>query len=278
MPRTSDWLLDCVIYIYDSLEGAKKNDERVGGSGFLAAVRLEQNPSSFQIYAVTAAHVIQSAGTPFLRLNKRFEESVQVLEAPANTWTQHRDGDDITVCSLDISTQELRTLCIETERFVTKDTMATEDIGLGDDVFMVGRFVHHSGGETQNIPSLRFGNISVMNRQPIKRRDGILQESFLVECHSVPGYSGSPVFVYKRQFQEHKQVNPFQVYSDGFWLLGIDWCHLSDSAKVFDKQCEQEGSTNYAVRINTGMAGVIPAWKILEIINSEEAVRQRRKG
>jgi hypothetical protein len=63
MPRTSDWFLDSVIYIYNSQQAASENDERVGGSGFLTAVRLEQNPNIFQIYAVTAAHVIQGAGT-----------------------------------------------------------------------------------------------------------------------------------------------------------------------------------------------------------------------
>jgi hypothetical protein len=65
-------------------------------------------------------------------------------------------------------------------------------------------------------------------------------------------------------------VNPFQVFSEGFWLLGVDWCHLTDSARVTEKYDQDEIVTNYSVRMNSGMAGVIPAWKILEILNSDE--------
>jgi hypothetical protein len=135
---------------------------------------------------------------------------------------------------------------------------------------MVGRFIHHSDGAAQNIPTVRFGNIAMMNRQPIRRDDGVLQESFLVEARSMPGYSGSPVFAYKHGFEAHERVNPFQVFSEGFWLLGIDWCHLSESATVFEERDNAKASTNYSVSMNSGMAGVIPAWKILEILNSDE--------
>jgi hypothetical protein len=177
MPRTSDWFLDCVFYIYNSELAANENDERVGGSGFLVAKRRPDNPSAFQIFGVTAAHVISGAKTPFLRFNKRFENEIQVLEVSKSKWKQHFGGDDISVARLEISPHVYRTLCIETERFVTDDVLTEKDIGIGDNVFMVGRFVHHSGGVAQNIPSVRFGNIAMMNRQRIRRDDGALQET-----------------------------------------------------------------------------------------------------
>ena len=249
-----------------------ENDVRAGGSGFLAAALLEGLPTVFQFYAVTAAHVIRKAQTPFLRLNKRFSQGVEVIEAPVKSWVQHFSGDDISLCPVQISSKELRTLGIETQRFVTSDIVATEDVGVGDDVFMVGRFAQHSGSKTQNIPAVRFGNISAMPTEPIERDDGIKQESFLVECRSVPGFSGSPVFIYKRGFELTPQVSPItgaknvrqdgvrQLVSDSYWLLGMDWCHLQDATKT-----------------NTGMAGVIPAWKILEVINSDDFVNQRKQ-
>jgi hypothetical protein len=274
MPRTSDYFLDCVLYIYGSRPSAVENDEKVGGSGFLAAAEVEGFSKVFQFYAVTAAHVIRKSKTPFLRLNKRFSEEIEVIEAPASSWVQHSDGDDISVCPLQFSSARLKTLGIETGRFVTSDIMATEDIGIGDDVFMVGRFAQHSGSRTRNIPVVRFGNISTMPGEPIERPDGIKQESFLVECRSIPGHSGAPVFIYKPQdFEPPNQVSPItglkvvqwngvrQLISNSYWLLGIDWCHLQDPE----------------TKSNTGMAGVIPAWKILEVLNSAELVKKRRQ-
>ena len=279
MPRTSNFFLDCVFYIYDSQQAAMAN-KRVGGSGFLAAVRFEENPLQFEIYAVTAAHVLkgllQNGGNPFLRMNMRCEQKIEVIETPATAWVKHPNADDIAVCPLRISTMRLKSLCVETDRFLTKVTIEDEDIGIGDEVFMVGRFAHHSGDETQNIPALRFGNIAMMDRQPIHREDGIIQESFLVECRSIPGYSGSPVFAYKRNFEEQPRVSPFQGYSKGWWLLGVDWCHLQDTGYVREKKAGKETTRKSFVEVSTGMAGVIPAWKILEVFSTEELVKQRQ--
>jgi hypothetical protein len=203
-------------------------------------------------------------------MNKR-PGDVEIIEAPATSWEQHPNGDDVSVVPLQLNTAELKALGIETTRFVTVDIMETEDIGIGDDVFMLGRFAQHSGSKSQNIPVARFGNISAMPTEPLLREDGIKQESFLVECRSVPGHSGAPVFIYKRQLFEQQGEENFlgqrvvrwdgvkQLMSRSYWLLGIDWCHLQDRA----------------TKANTGMAGVIPAWKILELLNSERLVKRR---
>jgi hypothetical protein len=273
MPRTADFFLDCALYIYGSNETALENSPREGGSGFLAAARVEAESLFLQYYAVTAAHVVYGAKTPFIRVNKRFSNEIEVVEAPASSWIQHPNGDDVSVCPLNLQTAELRTLGIETSRFVTADIIETEDIGIGDDVFMLGRFAQHSGSKTQNIPVARFGNIATMAIEPLLSEGGIRQESFLVECRSVPGHSGAPVFVYKRSLFEQPGEKNFlgqrivkwdgakQLMSHSYWLLGIDWCHLHDPI----------------TKANTGMAGVIPAWKILDIINSEPLVQQRRE-
>ena len=51
-------------------------------------------------------------------------------------------------------------------------------------------------GGQKNTPSARFGNMSMMPEKPIRRADGILQESYLLEMRSINGYSGSPAFVH----------------------------------------------------------------------------------
>src|SRR5271170_5484166 len=104
---------------------------------------------------------------------------------------------------------------IQTQLFVPEDEMALSDsrlrrvprppsepprldleIGPGEDVFMVGRFIDHDGKDA-NIPSVRFGNISTLP-QPIEQPSGSTNnKSFILDLHSRTGYSGSPVFVYR---------------------------------------------------------------------------------
>ncbi len=82
---------------------------------------------------------------------------------------------------------------------VTPKLIQDYDLGIGDDVYTVGRFVNHDGKQRNN-PVVRFGNIAQMPIEPIKQDDGHLQDSYLVECKSVAGYSGSPVFAYVPPF------------------------------------------------------------------------------
>ena len=78
---------------------------------------------------------------------------------------------------------------------VTREYKEHDKIGPGDDAFMVGRFVSHQG-LNKSVPAVRFGNIS-MDPAPIKQVNGELADSYCIDMRSRPGYSGSPVFVYR---------------------------------------------------------------------------------
>ncbi len=83
------------------------------------------------------------------------------------------------VFPLDIDLTALVISQIEFKDFVTPDLIADEDIGIGDDTVMVGRFVSHEGKQ-RNSPSVRFGNIAMMNGETVYNAElGINQESFL---------------------------------------------------------------------------------------------------
>jgi hypothetical protein len=90
---------------------------------------------------------------------------------------------------------------------------ATEDfrIGIGDTVAMLGSLIGHDG-KVRNSPIARFGTIAMMPGDKIKNLFGADQETYLVECHSIPGFSGSPVFLF---------LNTFTRSIGGLPLLGI---------------------------------------------------------
>lgn len=142
---------------------------------------------------------------------------------------------------------------------------------------MVGRFIGHDGKQ-RNTPSVRFGNIAMMPLEPLLHERGHKQESYLVEARSLPGYSGSPVFVWSpsltarpKSVGESGKEEYAITEAFGPWLLGIDWCHLLTREPVREKgEDEKPTQQGWFVRSNSGMAGVIPIWKLDELLDIDE--------
>jgi hypothetical protein len=98
---------------------------------------------------------------------------------------------------------------------------------------------------------------------------------------SIAGFSGSPVIVRipsrraARQIPITKYV-PYDPDNDWHMLLGIDCGHSSDrDAALYHQDRTDEPLEEYKIEYNTGLAIVIPAWKLQEIIDSPEATKMR---
>jgi hypothetical protein len=104
-------------------------------------------------------------------------------------------------------------------RSVLRDGHTTQaaQIGPGDDVFMVGRFIDHDGGN-KNRPALRFGNISI-DPTPIMQDNGVRVPAYCVDLHSRTGFSGSPVFVYRTPGPDLDPPPPRRTPNLGLQLL-----------------------------------------------------------
>ena len=123
--------------------------------------------------------------------------------------------------------------------------------------------------------------------EPILCADGRYEKGFLVDCRSLSVFSGSPVFVLTAQTYEgadakrgrlqdeqsaaHQSIGVSQaglsvnsswvsVIGGGPWLLGIDWGHLRIPKQSLYKNGEP---TEYYADVNTGIACVLPAWRIM---------------
>jgi hypothetical protein len=174
-----------------------------------------------QTYVVTNRHVVHGTPTPVIRLN-RIDGSVMGFVTNQADWTVHPDGDDLAVLPIPINRKEVRSMSIGPDRFVTQQLIADEDIGIGDDTIMVGRFIGHDGRQ-RNTPAVRFGNIAMMPHEKIKTTTGFEQESFLVELRSMPGYSGSAVYIY----------SPYAMHDMSTRRSGHSMAHAS----VFGNRC-----------------------------------------
>lgn len=129
----------------------------------------------------------------------------------------------------------------------------------GVEVFFPGLFYHYTG-ENLIYPILRFGHLSTVSNEKIKVELGnIRMESdfYLIECTSFRGNSGSPVFF-------KKSTDPWGSYS--YILGGIITGSYHESQMIH---------SDTILKQNTGIAFITPAYKLLEILNSEKGYKDR---
>jgi hypothetical protein len=283
MPRIPDELLQSVFYLYPSTDAALKS-RQAGGTAFLVEVVSEETGEK-HCYAVSNVHVVKN-GCNIGRLNAR-DGGFELFEIPSAAWESHPEGDDIAVAAF--RPQGAEELVMEPIQFldlfgepdgVSFDARMGElNVGVGDDAFMVGRFVSHDG-KLRNQPLVRFGNIAMMPDQdePVMDGRGLLVEACLVEMHSLPGFSGSPVFlsIPPGSYRQNKTMMPF--YQDTVALLGIDTGHKMLPLQVKDTKTRKVLEVDWYAVQNTGVAIVSPVWKIRDVLYGEEFMKQRKNS
>lgn len=276
MPRIPDGALSQIVYLYPSVVDAEAG-ARTGGSGFLITLPSAVIPGSGILFAVTNAHVIE-AGNTVVRLNTK-DGKFDTFDFTELNWIPHPDRDDIAICCMPKLDPNLHSYTeIGPGTLLKRHEIATYNIGPGDDAFVVGRFAN-AQGKLRNIPSVRFGNIAQMPIEPIEQPrvfGKFQQESFLVEARSISGYSGSPVFLILHASQSRQQEG-LGLHTDVFRLLGIQWGYIQDSEPVRDS-AGRPVDTGLKVTLNTGMMGVVPAWKLSDLLRRDDIVAAKRRA
>jgi hypothetical protein len=250
MPRIEDEYLECAIYMYETKRDAEDSKDE-GATGFIVAAESPP-PIKVSYYAVTNTHVIRDDFT-VIRVNTR-EGGHDVIEVPRDSWISH-PLDDVSVCPIEPTLARHKLRYVRTASFLSEGLVKNYDIGPGDEVFMVGRFIGLQGTLT-NLPIARFGAISMLPSEEIENPIGNRTKHFLVEVRSIPGFSGSPVFVYDTVPHNSKRATTF-----GPTLLGVDCGHFPSGSSM----------------IKGGIAPVVPAWRISEVIRSPEITEARKR-
>jgi hypothetical protein len=218
------WIMDIVFFLYPTVAEAK-NGREYGGTGFLVAVPSKRWPDEYyHIHGVTNWHVISgTTGASMMRINRKNDpNNVDIFQFDPSEWTfgGFRTPDIAISPPLDLDPDLHKAEAIGLDAFLTPETELKADINAADDVFMIGRFVDYDGVET-NVPSFRFGNISIMNAK-VKQR-GYTGRSIVVDMHSRTGYSGSPVFVYRTSGSVFAPVLDLVTSWHFIRFLGIHW-------------------------------------------------------
>jgi Trypsin-like peptidase domain len=267
--RVPENLLEIVVFL------GIKDDEKgfqPRGTGFVAGVETHGDRTC----VVTAQHLVSGIQNKnkdiWLRTNLK-RGGVKERRTDPDKWIfAHNPGSpptDVALYPLAFSQEEedVAAIRLDGARSVvaTPDVFSQQDLGIGDEVIIVGLFGKHYG-HNRNIPIVRVGNISMLRGETrIKTLygDGEI-EGHLIEARSISGLSGSPVFI----------CNPFMKIREGrviqtsetaaslraqrFYLLGLIHGHFD--VKLNDMFVEDEGDA----LVNTGIGIVVPAEKIVE--------------
>jgi hypothetical protein len=269
---------NCVAFLFSDVVDPPfgVRERRPMGTAFLVAIQHAGDLGS--VYAVTARHIIDGTrqlGNLRIRLNRKGRGYDDYL-APHDTWTCHPTTDVAVAPFGGVPLDDTDVQFLPFEFLATDGFIERAEISEGDEVYFTGLFTQHVGS-TRSQPVLRFGNISLMPREPILAKIDpapnaapVEIDAYLVEARSWGGQSGSPAFLH---FHLWRPVNA----DDGIGdirprLLGLVHGHYSIPQDV---NLMGDTTARGNVPVNAGMAIVIPAQKIIDTLMMDELVKER---
>jgi hypothetical protein len=213
MPKVQKGFGHSVFYLYK--KGARA-DQYIGPSGTGFFVRMETPHTRFY-YGVTNHHVIRD-GSTIIRINT-YNGGARYMPFKLDDWhfiAAPKDAskpldapkplDDVCAVpiymsdnprDIDFHLETDHYDSIPTNIFLTETAIEPEQIGLGENAFMIGLFAQHDGGR-RNVPSARFGNLAMLADEAAPIENGYFRRPMhVIDMRSRTGFSGSPVFIYR---------------------------------------------------------------------------------
>jgi hypothetical protein len=251
------------------------------GTAFFVGVQDSEPRGKSYLYLVTAKHVLQANDKKswlpevILRLNTKRGDSelipIRLFDSGGkqNVFLHPNDKSaDITVMPalLDELTFDYKVL---PENLVTsKKDFVDLKIREGAEVFFTGLFSRYLGNR-KNYPIVRFGRVALVTDEQVNFA-GEEADLYLVETGSFGGNSGSPVFFYLGTDR-----NPGKV------VVGPPILKLAGvlSGTYLDEHpiTGAEAAAAAISRSNMGIAAVVPAYKLWEILTGPELTERRKK-
>ena len=239
------------------------------GTGFIVSIPSEKYAYIRTFCFVTARHVIEDVtpGTPLVVSVNKKDGGRQLLKLEGN-WQFHPDS-TVDLAVRYVSEPPPDVAAFGVEDFFDPPNNETK-IGVGDEVFFPGLFLP-APGINSNTPIVRHGNLAMLPDEPIQTRYGF-SDVYLVEARSIGGISGSPAWVRETLEVRARRDNGKDVLArcpGEMKLLGLLQTHWDvDDINKYDFQRDPKG-------VNLGVAIVVPAKKILEVINLPEMLPRR---
>ena len=179
-----------------------------------------------------------------------------------NVFTHSDPNVDLAVIPMLPNLEKFDFKSLPASMLTTKQDFKKLNIREGNEVFFTGLFSRYSGYE-KNYPIVRFGRVALVTDEKIKVEDGLFANLYLIECTSFGCNSGSPVFFYLGLDRKYGRYN---VGKPVVKLAGIMKGFFNEYGQISFAVTEK---TPIAI-LNSGIAGVTPAYQLHEIIFGEE--------
>jgi hypothetical protein len=293
--RVPEDVRKCVVYLGRLIHKGSVEEFNLAGTGFLVGVPSVRRLDRMHRYLVTAKHVSDGFfDGPFgIRINMKNGGATWVqVGGEKVVWAKHPtqpESVDASAISLNELSGEVDCRSIHVSMFLDDKTIESRDIGPGDEVFVVGIFSKMIG-RTRNTPIVRIGNVAAIPDSgelipdiKIGAYRGDI-EGYLVEMRSLGGLSGSPAFLretlnlttvfdLKDPNRKVSLTGAGSIYFMG--LMHGHW-YIKDRDKndVITLAVEKDHPEANIV----GISVVVPAKKILEILNQPAFVEERKRG
>ena len=260
------------------LIGFKKETPQYAGSGFVVAV-----PGALgnALYVVTAKHLAERMECcPIIMGFSHRDGSKALVEADDVHWYAHpTEADAVDVAVTPFAPIQRDLLDIEPipeHLFGSDESMRKASVGVGDEITAIGMFTRFSS-EDRHQPIVRTGHLAMLPTLRIPVKNFQLMEAYVAE---IEGLSGSPVWVRptadfnasQKDEGEEKPSVPLNGDTDTIFL-GL----LHGRWEIADRAM-QGLSAQYTKNMTSGMSIIVPAHKILEVINQPELAAIRKKN
>jgi len=257
----------------------KKNIPVPNGTCFFVGVKIPQTEMAF-LYTVTAKHVLEEDPIThglfkqiFIRVNTKDGQSRMLAldlshDGPQQNVFVHNDPTvDLAVIRVALDDEKDDFKFLPGDVILTKDDVSALKVTEGSEVFFTGLFTSHVG-QRRNNPIVRFGRVALMTDEKILWDKNQMVELYLVESASYGGNSGSPVFLF---LGPERTPGRFMIGDRLIKLAGVMKGSFGELAPI---QFVETATQPFA-RQSMGIAAVVPAYKLNEILFSDE-VKARR--
>jgi len=263
-----------VVFIFVEREGKLIPN----GTAFLVGVKNLSEPTIFSVYLVTARHVLCKPDTTeflekvYVRVNRKdggSEVGTIPIKVTGDNKTVFVHGDpsvDIAAIPFLPDLKRFDFKFLPDELITTQKDYDSLKIREGSDVFFTGLFTPYPGSE-KNYPVVRFGRVALVTDEKIEWQ-GKQMSLYLIEAGSYGGNSGAPVFFY---LGSDRDPGSLIVGPPVLKLAGIMQGTFRDAQEI--KVIETK---RIPISLsNMGIAAIVPAYKLHDLLFSEELKRQR---
>lgn len=250
----------------------------VVGTGFIYAVPDPEDQQSGWLYAITAGHVVAPPGEYAVRLQRSDGTGQDIEIDPDNIF--HHPSADVAAISFGLGDPS-------PQRDALDIALAHEDSlvhisshvpSVGDSITIAGLFglvpAMHSGV----VPISRGGTLAspLLPDIPMRYPDGCStsQAGYLVDCASLPGFSGAPCFVriWHQPTERTPRLGLHYAPQRLTYVLGVAGGHFDDTARI------SVGEEEVGVPRPTGIAVVYPSTTVSDLMALPEVIEGRTRG